>query len=64
MRDAGYGKIRRLVPPNAVVVCESGIDSFDAIRRVEKVGVHVFLIGEFLMRAPDPGARLSELLLG
>jgi len=52
-----------LVPPNAVVVCESGIDSIDAIRRVEKLGVHVFLVGESLMRAPDPGAKLSELLL-
>ena len=51
-----------LVPPNAVVVCESGIDSIDAIRRVEKLGVHVFLVGESLMRAPDPGAKLSELL--
>ena len=51
-----------LVPPNAVVVCESGIDSPDAIRRIEKLGVHVFLIGESLMRAPDPGAKLSELL--
>ena len=51
-----------LVPPNAVVVCESGIDSIDAIRRVEKLGVHVFLVGESLMRAPDPGTKLSELL--
>jgi len=51
-----------LVPPNAVVVCESGIDSIDAIRRVEKLGVHVFLVGGSLMRAPDPGAKLSELL--
>jgi indole-3-glycerol phosphate synthase len=47
-----------------VVVCESGIDSLDAIRRVEKLGVHVFLIGESLMRAADPGVKLSELLLG
>jgi indole-3-glycerol phosphate synthase len=53
-----------LVPPGGVVVCESGIDRLEAIRRIEKVGVHVFLIGESLMRAPDPGAKLSELLLG
>jgi len=52
------------VPPGAVLVCESGIDSLDAIRRVEKLGVHVFLIGESLMRAADPGVKLSELLLG
>jgi indole-3-glycerol phosphate synthase len=57
-------RLASLAPRNAILVCESGIDSFDAIRRVEKAGVHVFLIGESLMRAPDPGARLSELLLG
>ncbi|HEY1236397.1 MAG TPA: indole-3-glycerol phosphate synthase TrpC [Candidatus Binatia bacterium] len=51
-----------LVPSGATVVCESGIDSIEAIRRVEKLDVHVFLIGESLMRAPDPGAKLSELL--
>jgi indole-3-glycerol phosphate synthase len=51
------------VPPDATIVCESGIDRIEAIRRVEKLGVHVFLIGESLMRASDPGARLSELLL-
>jgi indole-3-glycerol phosphate synthase len=51
-----------LVPPNVLVVCESGIDSIDAIRRVEKLGVRVFLVGESLMRAADPGVRLSELL--
>jgi indole-3-glycerol phosphate synthase len=52
-----------LVPPNVFVVCESGIDSIDAIRRVEKLGVRVFLVGESLMRAADPGVKLSELLL-
>jgi indole-3-glycerol phosphate synthase len=52
-----------LVPPNVLVVCESGIDSIDAIRRVEKLGVRVFLVGESLMRAADPGVKLSELLL-
>ena len=57
-------QLASLAPPNALVVCESGIDSLDAIRRAEKVGVHVFLIGESLMRAADPGARLSKLLLG
>lgn len=55
-------ELASLVPPGTTVVCESGIDRIEAIRRVEKLGVHVFLIGESLMRAPDPGAKLSELL--
>ena len=50
------------VPPGITVVCESGIDSPEQIKRFEKLGVHVFLVGEALMRAPDPGAKLRELL--
>ena len=40
----------------------SGIDSIEQIRTVEGWGVHAFLIGESLMRAPEPGKRLRELL--
>jgi indole-3-glycerol phosphate synthase len=50
------------VPSGALAVCESGIDSLEQIRRVEKFGVHTFLIGEQLMRATQPGQRLAELL--
>ncbi len=52
------------VPAGVGVVCESGIHSVDAIQQVEKSGVHAFLIGESLMRAPQPGKKLSELLTG
>jgi indole-3-glycerol phosphate synthase len=34
----------------------------EQIRRAEALGAHVFLVGEALMRAPDPGAKLKELL--
>jgi indole-3-glycerol phosphate synthase len=51
-----------LVPAGVVVVCESGFQSAEQIERVEALGAHVFLIGEALMRAPDPGAKLKELL--
>lgn len=50
------------VPPDAFVVAESGIETAADIERLERVGVSAFLIGEALMRAPDPGARLGELL--
>lgn len=50
------------IPAGTLVVCESGIDSLEQINRLEALGVHVFLIGEALMRAPDPGAKLKELL--
>ena len=51
-----------LVPPGIVVVCESGIDRPEQIGRLEDLGVHIFLVGEALMRARDPGAKLRELL--
>jgi len=55
-------RLAPLVPAGTVKVCESGIDSPEQIRRVEKLGVYVFLIGESLMRAPAPGQKLRELL--
>jgi indole-3-glycerol phosphate synthase len=55
-------RLASLLPPGTPAVCESGIDSLEQIRRVEKLGIHVFLIGEALMRAPEPGKKLAELL--
>jgi indole-3-glycerol phosphate synthase len=55
-------KLVRLLPPGIAAICESGIDSIAQIRRVEEWGIHVFLIGESLMRAPEPGKKLRELL--
>jgi indole-3-glycerol phosphate synthase len=52
------------VPADAFVVAESGIETAADIERLERLGVTAFLIGEALMRAPDPGARLGELLNG
>ncbi|MGH7810338.1 MAG: indole-3-glycerol phosphate synthase TrpC, partial [Candidatus Binatia bacterium] len=55
-------RLAPLVPAGKPALCESGIDSVDQIRRVEQWGIHAFLIGESLMRAPHPGAKLRELL--
>lgn len=51
-----------MVPPGLLVVSESGIDGPEQIRRLERLGVHAFLIGETLMRAREPGAKLRELV--
>jgi len=45
-------------------VTESGIATRDDIARLRKAGFDAFLIGESLMRQPDPGAALTELLKG
>lgn len=55
-------RLAPLVPRGMPAVCESGIDSLEQIRRVEKLGIHAFLIGESLMRAAQPGKKLAELL--
>jgi len=51
-----------LVPPQVLVVAESGIETPNDIERLERAGVGAFLIGETLMRAADPGRKLAELL--
>jgi indole-3-glycerol phosphate synthase len=55
-------RLRPLVPASAVPVAESGISGPADIARLGRAGFDAFLIGECLMRAPDPGAKLRELL--
>ena len=55
-------KLAPRVPAGTLTICESGIDGAEQIRRVERWGIHSFLIGESLMRAPSPGEKLRELL--
>ena len=49
------------VPAGKVVVSESGIQSREQIDELEPVGVDAVLIGEALMRAPDPEAAVRRL---
>jgi indole-3-glycerol phosphate synthase len=49
------------VPAGKVVVSESGIQTRAQIDELEQVGVDAVLIGEALMRAPDPEAAAREL---
>ena len=50
------------IPAGKLVITESGINSRADIARMRAAGVHAFLVGESLMRAPEPGAALAELL--
>lgn len=49
------------VPPDRLLVTESGILGRDDVRRMRDADVHAFLVGEAFMRADDPGAALSSL---
>lgn len=50
------------LPTNTVRVAESGIHTAGDLRRLRGVGFHACLIGESLMRQPQPGAALATLL--
>ncbi len=52
------------IPAETVRVTESGIGKSDDIAKLRKAGFNAFLIGESLMRQPDPGTALTELLAG
>lgn len=51
------------IPADAghTVVTESGIHTREDVMRMRAENVNAFLVGEAFMRAPDPGAQLSEL---
>ena len=55
-------RLAKLVPEGKIVVSESGIGSRSDIRRVKGAGAHAALIGEAFVIAPDPGAKLRELV--
>ena len=55
-------RLRQHVPPGVVLVAESGIHSRSDVHRLEAAGVDAILVGESLMRAPDVGRAVEELL--
>jgi indole-3-glycerol phosphate synthase len=50
------------VPAGKTVVSESGIADRGTLEELQRVGVDAVLIGEALLLADDPGARLRELI--
>jgi indole-3-glycerol phosphate synthase len=58
--DTTLGQLSR-VPPDRIVVTESGIGKPEDVTLMTSRGVHTFLVGEAFMRAPDPGESLAQL---
>lgn len=56
------GRLARLMPPERMLVAESGINNRDDINRLGAAGAHAYLIGESMMREADIGLKLRELL--
>ena len=57
-----FERLAPSAPKGAVLVAESGIGSPTDIQRLAKAGADAFLVGESLVRQPDPGAALAQLL--
>lgn len=49
------------IPPEKLVITESGILQREDVQRMRDHHVNAFLVGEAFMRAPDPGVALQEL---
>lgn len=49
------------VPSDRIVVTESGILAPSDVALMREAGVQAFLVGEALMRSPDPGCELARL---
>jgi indole-3-glycerol phosphate synthase len=61
------GRTSRLikhVPPEVAVVSESGIEGPERVQSLAREGVAAVLVGEALMRAPDPERALRALRAG
>ena len=52
------------VPPDRLVISESGIHEPADVQRLQAGGISAFLIGEAFMRQPDPGQALARLFDG
>jgi indole-3-glycerol phosphate synthase len=59
--DTTYELIEH-IPDTCVAVAESGLRTHADLRDLRSAGFDAFLIGEHLMRAPDPAAALWQLL--
>lgn len=50
------------VPPDHIVIAESGIRTREDVLRLGSAGATCFLVGESLLRQPDPGRACAALL--
>ncbi len=55
-------RLRSGIPAGSIAVSESGIKTWEDLRRIAEAGYRAALIGERFMTAADPGAALREML--
>jgi indole-3-glycerol phosphate synthase len=59
-----FGRLRPMVPDDVVAVAESGVRSAQDVQRLGEMGADAVLVGEALVTAEDPAARVRELVAG
>jgi len=52
------------IPENKIMISESGVSTREDIEALMQKGIHTFLVGEALIKAPDIGKKLMKLLGG
>jgi indole-3-glycerol phosphate synthase len=57
-----FSRLRRLLPEPVLCVAESGVRTVADVSRLVGEGADAVLVGEALMRHPDPGAYCAELV--
>jgi indole-3-glycerol phosphate synthase len=57
-----FSRLRRLLPDGVLSVAESGVRSATDVARLVGEGADAVLVGEALMRHPDPAALCAELV--
>jgi indole-3-glycerol phosphate synthase len=54
-------KLREIIPPSALFIAESGVQSPDDVAVLRSIGANAVLIGEALMRSEDKQAFIAKL---
>jgi indole-3-glycerol phosphate synthase len=55
-------RLRPLVPPDRLVVSESGIRGHEDVLKMKEWGINAVLVGETLVSAPDIALKMKELI--
>lgn len=55
-------RLANLLPESILKIAESGIDSFETIKRLRSNGFEGFLIGEYFMKSTNPAEKCKQLI--
>lgn len=55
-------RLAEMVEQRRILVSESGITTADDLAKLRRHGINIVLVGEHLLRQPDPGEALRDLL--